>query len=620
MHPLLRPRSLSTLPVSIRNAAIDAEAGSLPGWARIIKHLSNNSGPSTHKLLPLIFTALDPARIPMDAKIESRVGNERPSAATAVNIASSAIEALGFLGHAPLAVHRELWPRVWTWLQFFQLHEEYRPGSADGPPVTVTLFTALAHFLECPQISRMVHETPGTHAFVARVWQRLPVSTEGNGICSFFHFLTHCTPAGSCVEEFVEGCGDDPDVLAALVVRHFAVGVAACRAYLPQQPPAALFRRLGILSQLPWSMKQHDLETHLASAGLVKVYISAADSLLRFQDPAAGPLAFSCVHGISSLLTCAPNYYRTLPRAVKAGLIQCVRLYTENLPLLDDNPGPSALASCVYRVLPNAMMYYPVVVALAAVFSELRGELVPSSLKPSPALDEWCQFAVLAEERFRDLQYFLSPEYTRTMRACGNLQCGVIRPALEFKRWSACREQLYCSRACQVVDWQQHGHRTSCLSLRHPLFSDNDGLSKREDAFLRLILLRTYQHRKAEILGKQLAYMFEHGGATNFFAEFEYAGSPSCVISVVAVSEAEGYTVRQKQAAAAVGAKVSLHRAVVHNGVEDVAITHVLRSESSELGDGLRHLWETLDPVVDAVKIEEQVKRLSEMTIVEMHE
>ncbi|KAJ7029449.1 hypothetical protein C8F04DRAFT_1398398 [Mycena alexandri] len=549
----------------------------------------------SHRFLPVVFANLDPARIPDMTGVDSL---DPPSpAAKAVMMGFNAVHSLPFFIDAPLPVYHELWPRMWKWVQFLEVHQHYWHNYEGEAPFMMNLFRALSPLLlHNENLALMVHATPGVHAFVARFWTLLPVLHAGDHIIRLCYFLSCCGPKESCVEQFIEACEHNPNLLASLLVRHLDAAIIGCQSHQPEHPPATLVCRVDILSQFTWNMKSHGLASALLSAGLVPVYAAAIAPFASFRNPELGALSWSFVAGVLSLISSGPGYPH-LPRALKAGLLQSLESYTENAPSQDQFPGPSALVGFLDGLLPRSMVYYPVVHALASALPKFLEMTGIRAFNASPAIGQWADFVELAQARVRDLEYFQSPEYIHR-RACDNLECSVIQPAAEFKCCSACRRQYYCSRACQIVDWRRYGHRESCTRLA---LADASSLSSRDEAFLRLVLLRDYQAKKAAILGWQLEYMFENDGDTNFCTEFDYSGG-QCTISVEAATPSMAYTRQRMDAAASPHSKLALHQVVVNNGQTDVTLPYILRSDSSMLSDGLQRIWESLDPVEDAAE------------------
>ncbi|KAK6988048.1 hypothetical protein R3P38DRAFT_3098032 [Favolaschia claudopus] len=74
-------------------------------------------------------------------------------------------------------------------------------------------------------------------------------------------------------------------------------------------------------------------------------------------------------------------------------------------------------------------------------------------------------------------------------RACDNMKCKMISDRTNLKRCAGCRELLYCSRACQISDWQT-GHRESCRFHFAYHKKIRASYTAKEHAFLRFLFHR----------------------------------------------------------------------------------------------------------------------------------
>lgn len=141
--------------------AVAAADGSFSALEKIIARIRADPGAAAHKFLPVIFANLDPARIS-----DPILGN--PSHVI-VNLAFNAVIGVALLRELPLPVLRELWPRMWRWIQFVEAHEDYLYQKDDAAPAIFPLFVALWALLSAGEPASMVHATPGVHAFAARI-------------------------------------------------------------------------------------------------------------------------------------------------------------------------------------------------------------------------------------------------------------------------------------------------------------------------------------------------------------------------------------------------------------------------------------------------------------------
>lgn len=141
--------------------AVAAADGSFSAREKTIARIRADSGAAAHKFLPVIFADLDLART------SDPILGTPPHAI--VNLAFNAVIGVALLRELPLPVLRELWPRMWRWIQFVEAHEDYLYQKYDVAPAIFPLFVALWPLLGAGEPASMVHATPGVHAFAARI-------------------------------------------------------------------------------------------------------------------------------------------------------------------------------------------------------------------------------------------------------------------------------------------------------------------------------------------------------------------------------------------------------------------------------------------------------------------
>ncbi|KAJ7150622.1 hypothetical protein C8R46DRAFT_1229553 [Mycena filopes] len=616
-HTALQLESLLHLPPEIRSAALAAASGSLPAWDIVFgfcQRLHAVERDLTDVFLPVVFANLDSARIPDMRNVDS-LGDSSP-AANAARMGFNAVHALHVFMPAPVDVWQVFWPRVWTWTQFLETYQDF--WISDVRLFTLGLFAALSPFFETKALTPVVHATPGAHAFVTRAWRSMALSPTEDEIIRLSHFLDHCRPAHPCAAELVDGCENDPNILAALAVRTLDATLTACRQSYPHSPPSTLVRRLEILNRIVLVMLKSGLNAPLSSAGLATlatVYTAATESLMSFQDGGLTAVGRPCAHGLFSLLS-SRSGYRQIPRALKAGLLQSLQTYTENMPLRRH----SALTGFLTRSLARSMVSYPVVLALSSVFPRFVPGLWTPRLTASAVKDSWAALVALAEERIEDLKYFQSPDAAsynphpslNDVLVVSNYTTALLHVRL-LTGESTDTGRPADQEVNQIIEPFYVPHIVEAAVVK-----DTD-LSSKEHSFLRLILQRTYEHNKASILGQRLEYMFDNDGDTNFYTKFDYTGA-TCAISVEPVTGAlEGYSTAKVDAAASPHSRIALHQAIIHNGQTEVKIPYVLRSDSSVLADGLGRIWQSFDERDDVQKIEVELASLGEIPVLETH-
>ncbi|KAJ7663094.1 hypothetical protein DFH06DRAFT_1189325 [Mycena polygramma] len=587
MDSSLRFENLSALPFTIRRAALAAIRGSQADFTKVVQIISADPGVAAHKFLPMIAALLDPARLPDKHMLIE------PPHMVALDMAYHATLSLSLFTALPISVLKALWPRAWMWAQRIEeleLQDSIDIADTDSGPgldTSMELLKALWPFIKSAALQPTVHSTPGFHAFVAGIWPRLHSSHPEVPLArtAFYRFISSCDK--DCAErsgtEFIEGCGGDPSALASLLVRDISMAAAACLYPKAEEPRMDLLKRLSAFDAI--IMGNPDLFPPLLRAGIIKAQTNAIARLGCFPD-AEATLNKSFLQ-LNAFLVFGSGFPH-LPDALRAGLL--VNILAFSVYYQPSERSEAVLVATLRLSLPPALVYYRVVSALALAFPMVMEMPYNPRFIASPIYSAWQDFAALVQARLRLLEYFDSDEYIRT-KACDNFECGVIRKASELKRCAGCREQFYCSRQCHIADWRRGGHRESC---KISYSADDLQWTKRDDAFLRLILHREYQAHKVDLLMRQLAYMSPTAGPHVFSTTFNFL-SGRCTVTVRPGGPDSfrklGFTDRQIAEASRSGSRLALHRVVLYRGQNmKVVRPYVLRCGSSALVTGLEEI------------------------------
>ncbi|KAJ7153203.1 hypothetical protein C8R46DRAFT_1357123 [Mycena filopes] len=487
MHPILQLKNLTTLPLHIRRVATAAVDGSDLAWIQITTSLLDQPDIPPQSFLPVLFARLDPTRIPDVHGLDDEDSPLPLMPTMPMTAALCALQSLSFFGALPLPVYQQLWPRIWRWIEFLEAHQHFWPRHEGEDPFILELSIALYPFLkDAPELTSIIHATPGVHAFVNRVWRSLPLAHPQEPIVWLCGFLRGCDGKGLCSTDLIEEHEQNPGVLTSLFLQHANLALRACKSLPRSTPSALLIRNLGDFLKWAYLTRLDELNGDpSSSAGLVRLYTDALAFSSSHPDLGVQQMSVACVDSLCTILT-TPRYTH-LPRSLRRGLLQSLRALGQVFGL---HPlAPRVLLEHLRCLLPHAMVYYPVVCAVARTLPEVLEMPDRQTFRASPIFEAWSDFITLAQKRVRDLQYFHSPEYT-PKRACDNPRASV--------------------------------HQDSYLS-------------KRDDAFMRLILLREYKERKLEVLRQQLDFMFGNDGATDFCTEFDFSGA-NCVIAVKAAT------------------------------------------------------------------------------------
>ncbi|KAK7038531.1 hypothetical protein R3P38DRAFT_3475664 [Favolaschia claudopus] len=507
MDPLLSVDRLSALPPSVRTIAYEASRGSFRAWLKLQPFMDANRGPAPASFvyLPILFANLAPSRFRSTTTTDINI---------AISMALSSMGSLALFQDVPSAALQSFWPRMWFWMQAIEQNkdkilaeDEEQPNSE---PAVFVLLHSLRPLLRDEAAARLVHDTPGIHAFVARIWMMHPKShsREVTSMDVFHQFVGNCTPACHAISQnFLHGCNNDPNVLAAHLLRHVDAIVAACKSSYNAVPRDALFQRLISLTHLITTFPKHELHPALLSAGIVNTLTTALDRILAL--PNTGSAVHDALDLLSTLIPSQPGY-TALIDALDAGLLRVLMSCTIRYPKTSSHSAdtPTEMASLIRtfaeRVLPAGMVYFRVLSSLAAALAQTRGIWQSTRFSEAEGARElWREFFEITGERIPLLErYVLSDGYG--CRRCDNPGCTVSQKSSQLKRCAGCHKKYYCSRDCQARDWKHSGHREECRSVLN--YSTKFKLGARDEAFLHCIVSRDMTALKAEIAQKRREY------------------------------------------------------------------------------------------------------------------
>ncbi|KAJ6458327.1 hypothetical protein C8R47DRAFT_1203218 [Mycena vitilis] len=521
MHPALRLERLSTLPVSVRIFATAAANGCEQAMAKVVGRIVLQPELSS-RFLPVVYANLDPARIPSTEVLDT--GAPDADILSPLSIGLRCLEALTLTRSVPTSVYAEVWPRLWIWIQVIEIYRSLLPPQC---PVETFIRACLISILEIEDVAHIIPNTPGTHILAGRIWAGLDPSMErlalNVGMESLFRFMRISQWTQSNLEDFIEGCGGIAPI-AELTVQHIH---SAAHAGNPLQP-SAVQALDGLLTFVRHAVTSK-LSLPLCDAGIVPALVKALIPLNRTPQEAVDDVLDACLESLAVLI-CAPGY-RFLTAALDTGLLDTL--------LALEPYGSRKIGLHIDRfirdILPGSLAFLPVVRA----FRDRAPNV--DSVRASQHL-EWLPLLELATERIRLLGDFESPKYVRS-QGCDGPQCGLIIPVAETKRCSGCRTHFYCSVECQTADWCEGSHRAFCLKRQslHCRKPDASGIfGKRNDAFMRFLILRDYQTKKFDILMQQLAFVHSTK-STEFATIFRYLEG-RCTTGIVRLEDVSPFS------------------------------------------------------------------------------
>jgi len=276
------------------------------------------------------------------------------------------------------------------------------------------------------------------------------------------------------------------------------------------------------------------------------------------------------------------------------------------------------------KILPDGLLYYHVVAAMAKVLDEVTEIWSSEELEDAEIVDDWDSFHDLAEKRVQLL------DGLQSSRACDNLECGKIQDRSRYRRCSGCKTHYYCSSDCQIADWKHGGHRNHCGSPALLSLGETSScrLGFRERNFLRAVVQEDYADGIHSICETQVIFMANHP-ADRFFTLFDYTHnlvriSVDSVVNSLTSDDLKKagseWTDILSRANRSVG-RVQLHVIRVSEGSDTRVLVIPLRTNSPQIHDALRRLARSIPAGSKEEDISDEVERILEhvVDLVEIH-
>ncbi|KAJ6571083.1 hypothetical protein B0H19DRAFT_1346204 [Mycena capillaripes] len=258
--------------------------------------------------LPALFLHVDPARIPKPCALDGLLsgGCTIPYFDLAFRAITGICSFFAPRSDSPIPVDafHDLWPRVWTWLDFFHTYWEYLPVAKllDEGEACVIHSALIIYLDKDDRTSKVIRSTPGVRRLLAIAWKAMIQDDApfGGGSDSFYavsdivSLLIHRRDSSVNFEEVVDAVGGNIEDMASTVIRHFVCAFS--------QPDFTghgkfLVSCLGFLD--PECGGAVRLKMALHSIGFIPILIS---TLLALHGTAevtvAGPSCFRCLLGL----------------------------------------------------------------------------------------------------------------------------------------------------------------------------------------------------------------------------------------------------------------------------------------------------------------------------------
>nr|GAT60447.1 predicted protein [Mycena chlorophos] len=518
----LRLKALEKMPLTARRIALAAAEGSLGDLDIIHKRCEQSEDPKVAQgYLPVVYALLDPKYIPTPDMFEaSRFGVERTA-----YIAEEAITILWYARYLPEPVHRTLWPRVWLWIQFFEVYSTLQDAKYFAQTCG-RMLQSVRYMCAFPRLAVEVLETPDVARFIGKLWAALvhhpETSSQHATILAVYDFLVYGEMDAlndEIAREVAEGVQNfDWKVDRSAYINQRLVALADSQEY----SDAVRFHGLLLIC---YALRNQELYDNDFISTLAKTLLILSTREFDPEIPAA-----MVVELILTILETAFKLPETLsellPAAMRAGLVSAL-IGLARHPRMDD--AKDALEPFISNIACKGMMLYPVVEAAAdcrVPLPSAGGKYVDEGL--GKACDELVQ---VVQDRTRLLAYYKS-EAHQTKRMCSNPLCPKVVPETRLRRCSGCLSAFFCTKDCARAA-REIEHRHTCPIFRELDLVQQSRAPKRFDHFLRVILLRDYRARKLEILLMMLASMLHHPQAARSHGppiiEFDYRSGPLCL-------------------------------------------------------------------------------------------
>ncbi|KAK6988121.1 hypothetical protein R3P38DRAFT_3098346 [Favolaschia claudopus] len=543
MHPLLELKALKKLPLRERRLAISMtppypKPPSSNQLTRFSEQTRKMSGGQYLNYLPVIHHLLDPQRIPSIAALEAR------NAEAVHHILAAALSlAPLFVTAVPPDAFPEIWTRLCPWVEFISTHHDFLltvthclTGDKLYPAFTCFLHRMWLHPVNQP----IIISTRECPSIAIHAWGFI-LDMEDFSHKKYALFIIHELMLRSSValDDVLDAVGGRVDRIAQLIMQQISPLVHLAPKPLRVRSPIDEIQNSWLVEYAINIVVTLDRihsgnpgdSTRLCSAlvplGFIEIVTTCACSLVMESSNLSDrgmEITNSCIGVLCSIFEGSSTHWQhTLRLSIKHGLLNLIPSCARWPP---NQPIHNTLNNLMNDYLFQSTVQYHTLKTLEPFRDLLQRAEEDSALFSVPNFrDLWTAFSELCCERFhiRD-QFNGSP----SIRACDNVECGKICSKFLLKCCSGCNTLLYCSRECQVADWQL-GHRQSCiwhLSNRNRICVQ---FSPKEYSFLRFLLQHDYLSRRLEFV-EELTRCWVTSPQGLFISVYDYHNRSSEVI------------------------------------------------------------------------------------------
>ncbi|KAJ7467497.1 hypothetical protein FB451DRAFT_1560696 [Mycena latifolia] len=594
MHYSLKARNVSQIPTRLKPLAQAVDSGSLKAIHSI--SLMIPSMPRAHAILflPSLFANVDPARIPNGGQLDALLTDGDPL--ENIELAFHSLNAIVVLASnrlIPLDASPDIWPSLWTWIDFIQTHWVSLPMAkrADQGEICLMQANILVALGGHRETSKVIRSTPGVRRLLAMAWKAMLHNDALFGgtinlIIGALSIITDSYDNEANFAEIVEGVGGSVEDLASTMIKHFDRFCANPNLPSPEVFLCACFAFFTHSNDPLWRLR-----AALQSAGFIRALVTTI-SLIYGTSTRVDSIVAVCFAYIVAAFQKLPGHLE-IALALESGLLPVIIKVGASVRVADERPGRiyPMIKELLTELLPRATVHYVVVCQLKIKLQEATDLAVKSRFHKSVFAQDWQKFSKLASERIEILQNWEAVSKS-SFKACDNMECGEIALSREFKCCATCQSSNYCSKECQVADWHA-GHRDVCRILRSNRLeiSPTETLNTRGKSFLRALLTHDYLKWMPGICFEQVRHMHKYPDEA-LLTVFSY-GTGSVEIGVKPASEVSDQChwapkfAGEVMRAARSGGRMDVHLMFIYEGHHTRTLFFPLRTSTSTLRDGL---------------------------------
>ncbi|KAJ7061649.1 hypothetical protein C8F01DRAFT_1252442 [Mycena amicta] len=529
MHPFLRLSSLSHIPPSLKTAALKASRGSAKDMEEFMRWMTD---PNPHRsrvnlprLISVFYTVLDPDPI---ASLSSGGDFELKRIEDTANRALLAIRGVVILASydhdlppsekSTPEVFREVWPRVWAWMQFHDTFRSVLDFSSSDAAYGFNV-AAVVNFAHMPSLTRLVLDTDHFARYLGSAWAAMVDSPTGlalgkmhgldtvSRILTTLHAELRLEDRVDCFEDLGSGAGGQA-VLARLCVSlleracvsadttvecfratYVVIGMLDPRAVLDKSTFRNALIKFRICERLPVAIRT----------------LLAMPSSSDYDHCIAGGFCVGLFTLCSTLTNWSPPH--VFVQCVQNGFLRALSDFTGRAVPSQSHEISDVVLQHMERTFLAFLTSHTVLTQLRESSADLDAidALPDSAFADQRTFEAWRTFIQLARERLIFLQEFESKDLIQ-FRGCDNAQCGHLHAKSDLKCCGSCLRALYCSRSCQKRDWNLV-HRRYC----HITPRQRAGYTEKiDDSFVRALLNHSYQINKESIALELLRFFHSH--------------------------------------------------------------------------------------------------------------